>query len=130
MPSLDGRSAAGRSGVEKEQREREAGGFPQIMGRTHFQEWSLPQAVEDESRKHQEEAAEEGVRMTRHNSILFPWELWLSSKHPIAAVAGKDFHQTPRGFVTMLRREARRIGLKVHAKYFGDEVWFRFGGKK
>ncbi len=66
--------------------------------------------------------------MTRPNSLRFPWEAWLFADHPISAKAGRDFHQSVKGFKTMLRREAKRVGLTVHAKEVGkSEVWFRFG---
>lgn len=65
--------------------------------------------------------------MKRRNAIRFPWDLWLESPGPVAAVAGRDFHQSVRGFLTMLRRQAKRLGVKVHAKAVGrSEVWFRF----
>lgn len=77
-------------------------------------------------------------RIRRPNSLLFPWEQWLLSPHPIEAVQGRDFHQTVRGFVTMLKREANRLSrysrearfeVEIRSRRSSNTVWFRFRAK-
>lgn len=71
----------------------------------------------------------------RPNSIRFPWEKWLFSPHPIEAVQGRDFHQSVRGFVSMLKREANRLSLhsrqarfevEIRSRRSSNKVWFQF----
>lgn len=72
-------------------------------------------------------------RIRRPNSIRFPWDHWLFSPHPIEAVQGRDFHQTVRGFVTMLKREANRIGrveVEIRSRRSSGKVWFQFRTRK
>lgn len=68
-----------------------------------------------------------GIR--RPNSLRFPWEQWLLSPHPIEAVQGRDFPQSVRGFVSMLKRQANRISgieVEIRARRSSNKVWFLF----
>lgn len=74
-------------------------------------------------------------RTRRPNQLRFPWELWLESTHPIEVIQGRDFHQTVRGFVTMLKREANRLTrysrqarfeVEIRSRRSSGRVWFQF----
>lgn len=66
----------------------------------------------------------ENYTFTRSYRTDYPWTEWMDGE-PRKATRGIDFNCKPESFQTLLYREAKARGLKVHVKREDNAVIFQ-----